>query len=53
MAALLETLRQEVLSVRSSEATYDPDDEDAWDDGDQEGGPEVIYIDDDEVVDEQ
>ena len=53
MAALVETLRLEVLSVRGSEAAYDPDDEDAWDDEDQEGGPEVIYINDDEVVDEQ
>jgi hypothetical protein len=44
MAALLETLRQEVLSCAWREATYDPDDEDAWDDGDQEGGPQVIYI---------
>ncbi|WP_273703141.1 23S rRNA pseudouridine(1911/1915/1917) synthase RluD [Candidatus Accumulibacter vicinus] len=49
MAALLETLRQELLSVRGSGAA---DDEDTWDE-DPEGSPEVIYIDDDEGLDEQ
>ena len=55
LAELLETMRQEVLSLRCRAA--DEEDDDAWDD-DEAGGPQVIYsdseeADDDEVLDEQ